>query len=126
VNNLKFGVLACGLIGLISVFLPQITFGDQSISLWGTREAQAGQVYLIMAAFLAPLVMGALAAAKPPMQRWQGIVAIAGFALIVVKMRDALPADFMKGAIGMKLMGLSAIIGLVVSILTVAKPETAK
>lgn len=125
-NNLKFGVLACGLIGLIAVFLPQISFGDESISLWKTREVQAGQVYLIMAGYAAPLVMGALAVAKPPMQRWQSIVAILGFALIVVKMRDALPADFMKGAIGMKLMGLSAIIGLVISIVTAAKPETAK
>ena len=127
-NNLKFGVLACGLIGLIAVFLPQITFGDMSISLWKTREApgQAAQVYMVMAGYLAPLVMGAMAAAKPPMQRWQSIVALIGFLFVLFKMREALPFDIFKGAIGAKLMGLTAYAGAILSALTLAKPETAK
>jgi hypothetical protein len=128
VNNLKFGVLACGLIGLIAIFLPQITFGDMSISLWKTREApgQAAQVYMVMAGYLAPLVMGAMAAAKPPMQRWQSIVALIGFLFVLFKMREALPFDIFKGAIGAKLMGLTAYAGAILSALTLAKPETAR
>ena len=127
-NNLKFGVLACGLIGLIAIFLPQITFGDMSISLWKTREApgQAAQVYMVMAGYLAPLVMGAMAAAKPPMQRWQSIVALIGFLFVLFKMREALPFDIFKGAIGAKLMGLTAYAGAILSALTLAKPETAR
>ena len=127
-NNLKFGVLACGLVGLIAIFLPQITFGDMSISLWKTREApgQAAQVYMVMAGYLAPLIMGAMAAAKPPMQRWQSIVALIGVLFVLFKMREALPFDIFKGAIGAKLMGLTAYAGAILSALTLAKPETAK
>lgn len=127
-NNLKFGVLACGLVGLIAIFLPQITFGDMSISLWKTREApgQAAQVYMVMAGYLAALVMGAMAAAKPPMQRWQSIVALVGFLFVLFKMREALPFDIFKGAIGAKLMGLTAYAGAILSALTLAKPETAR
>ena len=127
-NNLKFGVLAFGLLGLIGCFLPFISFGDQSFSFFKMREAPGGasQVFMTMAGYVAPLVMGAMAAAKPPMQRWQGIVAIVGFAWVVFKMRDGFMKLITDGAIGAKLMGISAIAGLVVAILCVAKPETAK
>jgi len=99
-----------------------------SISLWKTREApgQAAQVYMVMLGYLAPLVMGAMAAAKPPMQRWQSIVALIGFLFVLFKMREALPFDIFKGAIGAKLMGLTAYAGAILSALTLAKPETAK
>lgn len=127
-NNLKFGVLACGLVGLIAVFLPQITFGDMSISLWKAREAPGGaaQVYMVMAGYIIPMIMGAMAAAKPPMLRWQSIVALLGFLFVLFKMRDALPFNIFKGAIGAKLMGLTAYAGAILSALTLAKPETAK
>jgi len=128
VNNLKFGVLACGLIGIIAVFLPQVSFGGESISLWGTRSfpGQASQVYMVMAGYGAGLVMGAMAAAKAPMQRWQSIVALLGFIFVLFKMRNALPFDIFKGAIGAKLMGLAAYAGAILSAITLAKPETAK
>lgn len=125
-NNLKFGVLACGLVGLIAVFLPFATFGDMSFSLWKTREGDAANVYMVMAGFAVPLVMGAMAAAKPPMLRWQSIVALLGFVLVFIKMRHGLPTDIFKGAIGAKLMGLALYAGTVFSVLTLAKPETAK
>ena len=127
-NNLKFGVLACGLLGLIGCFLPMVTFGDQSISLWKLREAPggSGQVFMTMAGYVAALVMGAMAAAKPPMQRWQGIVAIVSFAWVIFKLREGFMKLITDGAIGAKLMGISALAGLVFAILCVAKPEQAK
>lgn len=99
------------------------------MSMWKARVGpEGGQVYVVMVGFIVPAVMGAMAAAKPPMLRWQAIVAAVGFALVLFKLRDGLPADIFKApfAIGAKLMALSAIVGLVVSILTIAKPETAK
>jgi hypothetical protein len=128
VNNLKFGVLVCGLVGVISIFLPQISFGGESITLWGTRSfpGQAAQVYMVMLGYAVPMVMGAMAAAKPPMQRWQSIVALLGFVFVLVKIRHGLPFDIFKGAIGAKLMGLTAYAGAILSALTLAKPETAK
>ena len=127
-NNLKIGVLACGLLGLIGCFLPMVTFGDQSISLWKLREAPggSGQVFMTMAGYVAALVMGAMAAAKPPMQRWQGIVAIVSFAWVIFKLREGFMKLITDGAIGAKLMGISALAGLVFAILCVAKPEQAK
>jgi hypothetical protein len=126
VNNLKFGVLACGLLGLISVFLPMVSVAGFSASLWDAREVDAANVYMVMAGFAAALVGGALAVAKPPMQRWHSIVALVGLALVLVKVRDGLPFDIFKGAIGSKLMGLSLYAGLALSIATLAKPEGGK
>jgi hypothetical protein len=59
------------------------------------------------------------------MQRWMSIVAVIGLGLIVVKMRGA-TIDMLKMAIGAKLMAIGALAGLVVSILTIVKPEPAK
>ncbi|MBA3396537.1 MAG: hypothetical protein H0T89_28155 [Deltaproteobacteria bacterium] len=125
-HNLKFGVLVCGVLGLIGVFLPMISFGDQSISLWAAREAPGGaaQVYMVMAGFAAAAAMGAMGAAKG-MQRWMSIVAIIGFAFVLFKFRDGL-FDLFKMAIGAKLMGIGAFAGLVFAILTLTKPEPAK
>ncbi len=125
-QNLKFGVLVCGLLGLIGVFLPMISFGDLSISLWAAREAPGGaaQVYMVMAGFAAAAAMGGLGAAKG-MQRWMSIVAIIGFAFVLFKFRDGL-FDLFKMAIGAKLMGIGAFAGLVLSILTLTKPEPAR
>jgi hypothetical protein len=125
-NNLKFGVLACGLVGLIACFIP-----DHGASFWTMRVAPAEMgggfhVYIILAAYAAAAVMGALAVAKPPMLRWQSIVATLAFGLILLKFR-ALVVDALKhGNLSVRLMMISAILGVVVSILALAKPETAR
>ena len=124
-QNLKFGVLLCGLLGLIGCFLPFISFGDASISLFKAREADAANTFIVMGGFAAGMVMGALGAAKG-MQRWQSIVAIVGFALIVVKLRTGFLDLLKHGAIGAKLIAICGVAGLVFAILTAVKPEPAK
>jgi hypothetical protein len=132
VNNLKFGVLVCGLLGLIGCFLPFVSAGGMSISFFKFRElpGQGGLVYITMAGYLAAAVMGALAVAKAPMQRWQPIVALVGFGLVFLKLREGGGGGFMKmlteGAIGAKMMWVGLVAGIVVSILAIAKPEQAK
>ena len=104
-----------------------VSAGGQSISFFSMKELiGSGQVFMVMGGYAAGLAMGAMAAAKPPMQRWQGIVAILGFGFVMFKMRDGFMKLITDGAIGAKLMGISAIAGLVFAILCVAKPETAK
>lgn len=130
-NNLKFGVLLCGLIGLAGVFLPQVTIGGHSISLWDGHSAPSEHgggihIYLVMGGYALGLLMGLLAVLSPPMQRWHSIVALLGFALVLLKMRQSLPFDVFKGAIGAKLMGIAAYAGALVSLLSLAKPETAR
>lgn len=123
-QNLKFGVLVCGLVGLIGCFLPFISFGDQSISLFDARKADAANTFIVMGGFAAALAMGAMGVAKG-MQRWMSIVALIGFGLIVVKMRGG-TFDMLKMAIGAKMIAIGALAGLVFSILTIAKPEPTK
>lgn len=118
-KNLKFAILAAGLLGVISAFLPFISFGPESISLWEVRELDGGLVYLTMAGFLIPAIMGLLAVIKGPQARWHAIVATVFFGLALIKVRDGF-----QGAIGAKLMVVCAAIGLLVAIASIAKPET--
>ena len=122
-NNLKFGVLACGAIGLIGCFLPMVSGAP---SFFAMRELMgAAQVFMVMGGFAVAAAMGAMGAAKG-MQRWQSIVAIIGFAFVVFKMRDGFLRLITDGGIGAKLMGIGAAAGLVFAILTAVKPEPAK
>lgn len=130
-NNLKFGVLLCGLIGLVGVFLPFVSFGNHTLTTWQqhttpTSEGGGFHIYLLMGGYALALIMGLLAAIAPPMQRWHAIVALAGFALTLAKLRHGLPVDIFKGAIGAKLMGAASYAGALVSLISLAKPETAR
>ncbi len=124
-KNIKFAVLACGLLGLIACFLPMISMEGMSISFWDAHKAPDGvQVYLVMAGYALAAVMGAMGAAKG-LKRPQAIAALVGFAFVVFKFRGGF-FDLLKAAIGAKLMFVAAVAGLVVSILAVAKPEDGK
>ncbi|MDB4955315.1 MAG: hypothetical protein JWO36_2884 [Myxococcales bacterium] len=126
-NNLKLGVLVSGVVGLIGCFLPFISGGGESISFWGMKElAGSGQIFVTMAGYVLGAVMGAMAVAKPPMQRWQAIVATLGFAFVGFKMRDGFLKLITDGAIGAKLMAIAVLAGLVFSVLCIAKPEATK
>jgi hypothetical protein len=130
VNNIKFGVLACGVIGLIACFLPQISIMGHSISVWDAHKAptEAGggmHVYVVLAGYAVAAIMGVLAVVKAPMQRWQAIVALLGFGIVVVKSREGLK-HFGDFAIGGKLMIITMLLGVVCSVIALAKPETAK
>lgn len=125
-QNLKFGVLVCGLLGAIGVFLPMVSEGGFSMSLWDARQAPGGgaQVFMVLLSFVAAAAMGGMGVAKG-LQRWMSIVATIAFAFVLFKFRDGL-FDLFKGAIGAKLMGVGAWGGLIVSVLTIVKPEPAK
>lgn len=119
-KNAKFAVLAAGLIGLVACFLPFVSFGSKSISIFGMRELAAGQAYLIIAAFAVPTIIGAMAASKR-LSRGMAGGALAAFALAMVKLRPW--GDTIKGAIGAKLLVVSAIVGLVAALVALASPE---
>ncbi len=119
-DNVKHAILGCGVLGLLGIFLPMISMGDESISLWQVRALDAGQVYLVLGGFLIPAIMGGMAL-KGKMLRWQAGVAIAGFGLCALKLRPW--GDVFGGAIGAKLMILATFVGLAASIAAVAKPS---
>jgi hypothetical protein len=125
VKNIKFAVLACGVLGLIACFLPMISMEGMSISFWDAHKAPDGvQVYLVMAGYALAAAMGAMGAAKG-LKRPQAIAALVGFAFVVFKFRGGF-FDLLKAAIGAKLMFVAAVAGVVVSALAIAKPEDGK
>jgi hypothetical protein len=130
VKNLKFAVLAFGVLGLISVFLPLVSMGDVSISLWKMKDAAAANVYGTMVGFLLAIVAGVMGAAKPPFGKPQAGIGLVGFIVALTMMTDKKPwkmFDLFKGgsAIGGKLLAVSALGGLIVSILALVKSEEA-
>jgi hypothetical protein len=121
-KNLKLVILACGIAGLAGLILP--LNGGSMIKLF--LEFDKVQAILLLAAFALPTIAGAMAMAKPPMAKWQPIVAIAGFGLGAVKFRiwEALPHitdDLIRGIL---ILG-GIVLGLVASIMAVMKPEQA-
>jgi hypothetical protein len=119
VKNLKIGILVCGVLGILSMFIPQ-----SGMSLFQLFKLMGGaQVGIMIAAFALPTVMGAMAL-KAPMQKWQAGVAAAGFGLASFKLEvwKAIPhiGDLVK-FFPMLLIVLAAIAGLVLSIVVLVK-----
>ncbi len=118
-KNLKFAVLACGLLGLVACFLPMASFEGVSITFWdGHRGPEGVQTYLVMAGYALGAVMGATGVARG-LKRPQAIAAAIGFAFVLLKFRGVF-ADLFKAAIGGKLLLIAAVAGLVVSAIAAA------
>jgi len=119
-QNLKFGVVVCGLVGLVGCFLPMMA----GVSFFDTRAFDAANFYIIAGGFAAGAVMGGMGIANG-MQRWMSIVAIVAFSVVVLRMRGEV-VELLKAGIGGKLMGVAALAGLALAILTAVKPEPVK
>jgi hypothetical protein len=115
-------ILAFGVLGLVSLFIPQQ--GMMLFSLF--KMLGMGYLVPIVGGFAAAVAMGAMAMSKPPMQKWQAGVAAGGFALIFVRFKlwevlKEMGALFK--AIPMLLFVVAVIGGLIVSIMALAKGE---
>lgn len=118
-DRVTYGVVACALVGLVGCFLP---LGPGGITFWHLRGGSPAESYAIMAGYAVALVVPALAIAKPPLVRWQAIVASAAFAFVLIQMRELLASFVVDGRIGGKLMALAPAVGLVLAIVCVARP----
>lgn len=116
-QNLKFGVVVCGLMGLAGCFLPMVT----GVSLFDTRHFDPTNFYVIAAGYGLAVGVSAIGIAKG-MQRWMSVLAIVGFSLVLLRMRGEV-VELLKAGIGAKLMGTAALAGLALAILTTVKPE---
>ncbi len=120
-KNTKIGVLAFGVLGLLSMFIP--THGMTLFSLF--KLAGSGQVGIMLAAFAIPAVMGALMV-KGPVQKWQGGVAAAGFLLACWKLevwKAIAHVGELAKVFPMLLIVIAAIGGLVFSVLSLTAKE---
>lgn len=120
-RNLKYGVLAAGLLGLVGAFLPL----SRDLSWWARRDgADATGVCFVIGAFVVALGMGALSLAQG-LQRWIALVALIGFAFVILKFRIAF-LDLFTAQAGGLLIGLGAAAGLVCAALAAWRPEPAR
>jgi hypothetical protein len=135
-KQLKYVLAGAGLIGIIAAFLPYISIEGHSMTFWDFHKfpssEMAGllkgpkQVYVAFACFAVPLALGCWAMAGR-LARWMGGVSsvffLAAFGPEGVR-KGLMGGDGVSTAIGGKLLFLAALVGLVASIATLAKPET--
>ena len=133
-KNLKFAIIASGVLGLIACFLPYISEGGLSVSAWDLHKLPAGnsgllngpkQVYLMLGLFgIGALVAATTAASK--LQHELADIATDAFLLTFTceLVRKGMTGDHgVSTAIGGKLLFVAALAGLVTSIVATVKPE---
>ena len=120
-RNLKLGVLAAGLVGLVGAFLP--LSGD--LSWWARRDGPDGAgVFFVIGAFVVALGMGALGLAQG-FQRWIALVALIGFAFVILKFRLGF-FELFTSQLGGQMIGVGAAAGLLLAAFAAWRPEPAR
>jgi hypothetical protein len=113
VKNLKILILGCGAALLVLLIMNGLDFSEN-----------AADSIIMLAAYGLPTAMGLLGVAKPPFQSWHAAMSAAGFGVAAVRTKiwETLPniadADG-KGKAAVILL----VVGTVVSLLAIAKPE---
>jgi hypothetical protein len=115
VKQLKLGILICGALGLVGMALSGL-----GMMLQTDRVNTA----IMLIAFAIPVVMGAIPIVRPPLQSWQAGVALACFVLTAVKLRlwSAIH-ELGHMQVGGKLVMAATILGVIVTITAMLKPE---
>jgi hypothetical protein len=130
----KFAIIAAGVLGIIACFLPYISEGPISMSMWDFRNIPGGtsgiingpkQVYVALGLFAIPALLAATALASKLQRALAGIAAGSFLLTFVLELvRKGMTGEGgMSTAIGGKLVFVAALVGLVASIVAVAKPE---
>jgi hypothetical protein len=101
-----------GLLGLVGCFLPIIG----SMSMFDLREVDAIAIYLLIGAFLAPMIAGF--ADKTVTASMVGTV---GFGYVLYKFGFSTLDLVLDGGIGGKMMGVAAVAGFACSLLGFAE-----
>jgi hypothetical protein len=113
VKYLKLGIVICGAVGVAGLMMIRAVLPDDNT-----------YTILVLAAFGLPVVMAAMGLLKPPFRAWQAGVSLAGFAFAAAKLKIwetiRVIADL---PMGVKLMMAGAVLGVIVSVITVLKPE---
>lgn len=119
-DNLKFGVVLGGIVGLIACFLP---LGFHQGSLFAGRADVPVQTYMVLAAYAVGFVVPMIAVVKPPMLRWQALTAASAFLFVLIKLRGEIFPFVRDGSVGAKLLIVAPALGLLFSILCLLKPQ---
>lgn len=76
-----------------------------------------------MSGFVVGAIMGILAVTGNRLVRWQAIIALIGFGLSLLKIRDSITGE--GSAIGAKLLFIAALVGVIAAVADTANPEKA-
>ena len=106
-------VLLFGLVGFIGCFLP--LWGD--VSWFDLRATLGWTVYLVIAAFAAPAIVGM---SKEPMRRNDALGSAGAFGYILFVVHSDLWKMIFDSRIGGRLMGVSAVLGCAAALIAVA------
>jgi hypothetical protein len=113
------GIALCAIVGVLACFMSL----NGRNSIWALREIVPGTTYPLLVAFVTPAIVAALALANPPAQRWQGILSLMGFGLVLMKLRDALVNFVVEGSASAKVLVVAPAIGVVLSIVVLVKGD---
>ncbi len=125
---LKFVLLTLGLLCLVAVFLPFLTLGEFSVSLWKLKAVKAGPTWIALLGSLALVAVAGVGVAKGQLGRGLAIGAtIAGLIIAAITFLQFSPeAPFAKvSGVGAKLLLMGGLVGFVAGIIGIVKPERA-
>ncbi len=117
-KNIKLGVLAFGVLGMISLFIPM-----SGMTLFSGLKETIVDLVIVLAGFGVAITVGVLGMSKPfkvPM----AAAALGGFVLVAIDAHiwQLLP-HIMDLPIGFKLFYLAQVGGIICSALALGKPE---
>ena len=115
---MKRSVAILGLVGLIGCFLPLV----DGLSLFDLRHIDAWPVYLVLAAFAAPMIAGA----RNRMTSLHSLVALGGFGYVLYKFGTGVIDLIIHAQIGGRMMGISAVAGFVVALYALVETAAQK
>ena len=118
-KHLKLLVALFAALGVVSIVMELGAFKD-------SLSHNTLDTVLVLLGWAFPLIMGVLGVTKPPFEAWQGVTALAGFALVGIKLRtwEALP-HFGELATSLQLANVAIVGGAIVSVIAVVRPERA-
>jgi hypothetical protein len=128
VKPIKFVLLALGVLCAISVFLPFVSIGEESVSLWTLKAVKAGPTYIVL---LGSLGLAALAGAGVAKGGFGRGAAAGGLVLglivaLITLVQFSAEAPFSKfAAIGAKALLFGGAIAAIASIVGLIKPDRA-
>ena len=125
---IKFVLLALGVLCLVAVFLPFVSAGGESISLWTLKAVKAGPTYIAVLGSLGLVALAGTGVAKGGFGRGAaagGLVRGAIVAVITILQFSA-EAPFGKFAgIGAQILLAGGALAAIASIVALIKPDRA-
>jgi hypothetical protein len=114
---------------LLVALFAALGIASMLVDIGALKDALSSNTFdtvLILVGWAFPLLMGVLGVMKPPFAAWQGLTALAGFALVAIKLRtwEALP-HFTELATRLQLAHVAILGGAFVSLIAIGRPERA-